>query len=56
MMVVSDSKSKVVASSFKVAQAIADGVKGGKVKVTDITQLLGTDTAGGRRRRTQTQQ
>ena len=56
MMAVSDSKSKVVASRFKVAQAIADGVKGGKVKVTDITQLLGADTVGGRRRRTQTQQ
>jgi len=55
-MQVSDTKSKVIASTPKIAQAIVDGSTNGKVKVATITQLLGTDTAGSRQRRTQSQQ
>jgi len=55
-MTVSDTKSKVIASDPKIAQCIAEGTKSRKIKATSITQLLGTDSAGGRRRRTQTQQ
>ena len=55
-MQVSKSKSKVVADSFNKAVAVANGVRSGKVTAATIAQLLGTDAAGGRRRRTSTQQ
>lgn len=55
-MEVSDTKSKIISSSPVIAQAVAAGAKSKKLKTAEITQLLGTDTAGGRRRRTQTQQ
>ena len=55
-MQVSDTKSKVIASTPTIAQAIVDGTSNGKVKAATITQLLGTDTAGSRQRRTQSQQ
>jgi len=51
-MQVSETKSKVIASTPKIAQAIVDGTTNGKVKAATITQLLGTDTAGSRQRRT----
>ncbi len=55
-MEVSKSKSKAVADSIKIAVAIANGITSGKVSPTTIAQLLGTDSVGGRRRCTISQQ
>ena len=55
-MEVSDTKFKVVASSLLIAQAIVNGCASGKVKAATVTQLLGADAAGSRRRRTPSQQ
>ena len=55
-MEVSDTKSNVIASTPKIAHSIVDGSSNKKVQAATIAQLLGNDTAGSKRRRTQTQQ
>ena len=51
-MQVSGTKSKVPAGRPALAQAVAAGIETKKISVTEHAKLLGTDSAGGRRRST----